>query len=78
MARRGQPSGTPSYIPVNAGVAPKRALNDPNESAFSRFLRTEIYAPEKLVGNINVATALGMFAAGIIVVRTWGDLMIVA
>jgi hypothetical protein len=43
-----------------------------------RFLREQIYAPDKIQGNISLVTGLGMFLAGIVVVRTWGDLMIPA
>jgi len=35
MARRSAPSTQPSYLPHPLSV-PKRALNDPNQSAFSR------------------------------------------
>jgi len=45
---------------------------------FSRFLRTEIFAPEKLPGNISIASAVGLFVGGIIAIRTWGDLMVPA
>ncbi|KAF8642474.1 hypothetical protein AX16_009475 [Volvariella volvacea WC 439] len=77
MARRDAQSAAPAYIPHNAGAGGRR-LQDPDESAFSRFLRTEVWAPEKLPGNISIVTAVGVFAAGIFAVRTWGDLMIVA
>lgn len=45
---------------------------------FFRFLRTEIFAPEKLPGNISIASAVGLFVGGIIAIRTWGDLMVPA
>ncbi|KAF5346498.1 hypothetical protein D9756_010043 [Leucocoprinus leucothites] len=77
MARRSAPSAQPSYLPHPLS-APKRSLNDPNESAFSRFLRTEIWAPEKLPGNINILTGVTLFFGGIAAVRTWGELMIPA
>ncbi|KAJ3504860.1 hypothetical protein NLJ89_g7723 [Agrocybe chaxingu] len=76
MARRSAPSAQPPYLPHQPHS--QRALNDPNESAFSRFLRTEVYAPEKIAGNISVASAVGLFVGGIIAVRTWGDLMVPA
>ena len=41
-----------------------------------RFLRTEVFSPEKLPGNISVATAVGFFVGGVIAVRTWGDLLV--
>ncbi|KAF8154904.1 hypothetical protein B0H34DRAFT_542783 [Crassisporium funariophilum] len=74
MARRAAPSAQPSYLPHPQHN--QRGLADPNESAFSRFLRTEVFAPEKMPGNISVATALSLFVGGIVAVRTWGDLMI--
>jgi hypothetical protein len=43
-----------------------------------RFLRTEVWAPEKLPGNINVLTGITLFLGGIAAVRTWGELMIPA
>ena len=43
-----------------------------------RFIQTQILAPEKLAGNMNIVTAVTMFLGGIFAVRTWGDLMIPA
>ncbi|EIN13099.1 hypothetical protein PUNSTDRAFT_109449 [Punctularia strigosozonata HHB-11173 SS5] len=51
---------------------------DPNEGAFSRFMRQEIWSPEKLPGNINILTGVLVFFGGIAAVRTWGELMIPA
>ncbi|KAE9395539.1 hypothetical protein BT96DRAFT_754542, partial [Gymnopus androsaceus JB14] len=53
-------------------------LVDPNESSFSRFLREEVFAPEKLPGNISMLTGVGLFVGGVVAVRTWGDLLIPA
>ncbi|KAF4585181.1 hypothetical protein EYR40_002018 [Pleurotus pulmonarius] len=76
MARRGAPANAvPSFAPQ---IQPRRAAHDPDESAFSRFLREQIWAPEKLSGNISIVTGVGMFIGGIVAVRTWGDLMIPA
>lgn len=44
----------------------------------SSFLQTQIFAPEKLPGNVNILTGVGMFIGGILAVRTWGELMIPA
>ncbi|KAF9451459.1 hypothetical protein P691DRAFT_807820 [Macrolepiota fuliginosa MF-IS2] len=77
MARRSTPSAQPSYLPHPLN-APRRTLNDPNESSFSRFLNNEIWAPEKLPGNINILTGVTLFLGGIAAVRTWGELMIPA
>ncbi|KAF8174414.1 hypothetical protein BJ912DRAFT_858452 [Pholiota molesta] len=76
MARRSAPSAQPSYLPHPHNDP--RSLTDPNESAFSAFLRTEVYAPDKLPGNISIASAVAVFVGGIIAMRTWGDLMVPA
>ncbi|KAI0033625.1 hypothetical protein K488DRAFT_47304 [Vararia minispora EC-137] len=78
MARRAAPPGSgPSYYtPAPAGL--NRSLADPNESFFSRFLREQILAPEKLPGNLSIATGLGVFLGGIFVVRRWGQLLVPA
>ncbi|KAF8547981.1 hypothetical protein OG21DRAFT_1471787 [Imleria badia] len=74
MARRVPPQNAAMF-----GVPPpRRALNDANESAFSRFIREEVFAPEKTMGNINILAAAGVFAAGVFVARTWGDLLVPA
>lgn len=72
MARRTpQPSSraaaAPSYI---------QSRPDPNEGAFSRFLRTEVWAPEKRAGNISLLVGVGMFVGGIVGVRTFGDALV--
>ncbi|TFK24598.1 hypothetical protein FA15DRAFT_669469 [Coprinopsis marcescibilis] len=76
MARRAAPSAEPAYLPHIPHQG--RRLNDPNESAFSRFLRTEIYAPEKLPGNFSILTGAAVFFGGIVALRTWGELMVPA
>lgn len=43
-----------------------------------RFLRNEIWAADKLPGNINILTGVTLFFGGIAAVRTWGELMIPA
>jgi hypothetical protein len=68
----------PTYIPQHPQISQRRALNDPNESAFSRFLREEVWAPDKMSGNLSIMTGIGMFIGGIVAVRTWGELMIPA
>ncbi|KJA17643.1 hypothetical protein HYPSUDRAFT_146161 [Hypholoma sublateritium FD-334 SS-4] len=75
MARRSAPSAQPSYLPH---AQHDHHLTDSNESAFSKFLRTEVFAPEKLPGNISIGSAVGLFIGGIIAMRTWGDLMVPA
>ncbi|KZV94782.1 hypothetical protein EXIGLDRAFT_644857 [Exidia glandulosa HHB12029] len=78
MARRSAPPhSAPAYVSRGQGQshAGGRILD---ESSFGRFMREEIWAPEKLPGNISIATGVGLFVAGVVVVRTWGELMIPA
>jgi hypothetical protein len=51
---------------------------DDDANFVTRFIREEITAPEKLAGNISVATAFALFFGGIAAVRTWGELMVPA
>lgn len=74
MARRAPPQNAAMF----GAPPPRRALQNPNESAFSRFIREEVFAPEKLSGNINIFAAVGVFAAGVLAARTWGDLLVPA
>jgi len=75
MSRRAQPvNAAPAFF----SAPPRRQLVDPNESAFSRFIREHIIAPEKLPGNISIVTGVSVFAAGIFVARTWGDMLVPA
>ncbi|KAJ3853938.1 hypothetical protein EV368DRAFT_37878 [Lentinula lateritia] len=81
MARRAatSPSTAPAPSFLSKSQPGRRGqLTDPNESAFSRFLREEVFAPEKLPGNISMVTGLGLFVGGILAVRSWGDLLIPA
>jgi hypothetical protein len=72
MARRGQPQ--PSYL--TSASAPSQRAESGN--AFTRFINEELLAPEKLAGNLSIATGVTVFAAGVAVIRTWGELMIPA
>jgi hypothetical protein len=76
MARRAPApaNATPAFFTA----PPRRQLTDPNESAFSRFFREQITAPEKLPGNLSILTGVSVFAAGIFVARTWGDMLVPA
>ena len=82
MARRAAPpnSGpayyTPAHLARNGGGGPNGSLVDPNESAWSRFLRTQVFAPDKLPGNVNIAAGVGLFVGGVFVVRRWGELFV--
>ncbi|KAH7921505.1 hypothetical protein BV22DRAFT_726099 [Leucogyrophana mollusca] len=75
MARRAAP---PNAGPELFSAPARRAIHDPNESAFSRFMREQIWSPEKLPGNISIVTGVGVFAAGVFVARTWGELLVPA
>ncbi|KAJ7594479.1 hypothetical protein C8J56DRAFT_777132 [Mycena floridula] len=77
MARRSAPPNSgPSYIPRNPPA--RNTLTDPNESAFGRFLRTEVFAPEKRAGNISIATGVSLFLGGVAAIRLWGELIVPA
>ncbi|KIM54950.1 hypothetical protein SCLCIDRAFT_335422 [Scleroderma citrinum Foug A] len=76
MARRAAPQNA---VPgLFAAPPPRRAIHDPNENAFSRFIREEIWAPEKLPGNVSIVTGVVVFAAGVFAARTWGDILVPA
>ncbi|KAJ4470877.1 hypothetical protein J3R30DRAFT_3300206 [Lentinula aciculospora] len=82
MARRAATSSSasapaPSFLSGSQGGR-RGQLTESNESAFSRFLRDEVFAPEKLPGNISMVTGVGMFVGGILAVRSWGELLIPA
>ncbi|KAI1787629.1 hypothetical protein LXA43DRAFT_895931 [Ganoderma leucocontextum] len=72
MARRA-PAGVSPF-----GVPQRRVIHDPNESAFSRFMREEIFSPENIEGNLKVVTSVVVFFGGIAAMRSWGELMIPA
>ncbi|KAJ6629400.1 hypothetical protein B0H10DRAFT_1776635 [Mycena sp. CBHHK59/15] len=77
MARRSAPPNSgPAYIQHSRSQG--RTLADPDESAFKRFLREEVFAPEKIGGNLSLVTGIGMFVGGILAVRTWGGMMVPA
>jgi len=79
MARRSAaPNSGPTYYSRSAVTARPgiQDLDDVETSAFSRFMSEEIWAPEKLQGNIAIVTSVGVFAAGIFFVRKFGDLII--
>lgn len=77
MARRSAPPGSgPAYVPkTNARAAVVPAVPE-DESAFGRFLRKEVFAQEKRAGNISILTGVSMFIGGIVVARTWGELIV--
>lgn len=74
MARRTQPSQAALFGPGARGPAPPPE----NEGALARFAREQLFAPDKLPGNISLVTGLAVFFGGIAAVRTWGELMVPA
>ena len=79
MARRSAaPNSGPAYYSRSAvtGRPGIQDLDDVEMSAFSRFMNEEVWAPEKLPGNIAIVTSVGVFAAGVFFVRKFGDLII--
>lgn len=65
-------SRQPTYI-THAG--PGDVLE---EGAFAKFMRTEVWAPEKRTGNLSLLTGVGLFFGSIVLVRNFGDLLIPA
>lgn len=77
MARRAAPPGSgPAYY--SGAPARRGALQDANESKFSAFMREEIWAPEKIPGNLSILTGVVVFFGGIAAIRTWGEMLIPA
>lgn len=79
MARRSAaPNSGPAYYSRSAvaGRPGIQDIDDVETSPFSQFMNEEIWAPEKLPGNIAIVTSIGVFAVGIFFVRKFGDLII--
>ena len=80
MTRRAAPpnSGPAYYTPGHLARSGNGngALTDPNEGAWGRFLRTQVFAPDKLPGNVNIVAGVGLFVGGIFIVRRWGELFV--
>lgn len=68
MARRNAPKGQqgPAYLTSSSG-------GRTDETAWSRFLREQIYAPEKRAGNWSILTGVGLFTGAIVGVRVFGE-----
>ncbi|KAH9947383.1 hypothetical protein B0H21DRAFT_692071 [Amylocystis lapponica] len=78
MARRSAPPHSgPAYY-SGAPMRTRGAIPDPNESALSQFMREEVWAPEKLPGNISILTGFVVFIGGIAAIRSFGELLIPA
>lgn len=71
MARR-NPKGAqpaPPYLTTSSYGATSRT----DESAWMRFIREQILAPENRAGNWGIATGVTLFAGAIIGVRLYGE-----
>ena len=78
MARRSAPPGSgPSYLSPSHGTGPAggRRLGEVenDESAFQRFYREQIVAPQYLAGNLSILTGAVVFVGGIVGLRMFGE-----
>ncbi|KAF8530688.1 hypothetical protein JB92DRAFT_2694600 [Gautieria morchelliformis] len=72
MARRSAPPHSgPSYLPPSSHSV---AAQNPMEIDYPKF--RQIFAPEKMVGNISIVIGVGMFLGGITAVRLWGEALV--
>ncbi|CAM0141119.1 hypothetical protein VKS41_004929 [Umbelopsis sp. WA50703] len=56
----------------------KRQLEQTTEAeSFIQTIKTELFAPEKRQGNINIALSLTVFTGAIVFLRNFGDLLAV-
>ncbi|KAF9506417.1 hypothetical protein BS47DRAFT_432753 [Hydnum rufescens UP504] len=71
MARRNakgaQPA--PSYLTTSSYGVTSRT----DESAWIRFVREQIFAPENRAGNWGILTGVAMFAGAIVGIRLYGE-----
>lgn len=72
MARR---NGPQTSQPMLAG---RQAPPHTEEPSLLGALREQLFAPEKLPGNVSLLTGVAVFLGGIAAVRTWGELMVPA
>ncbi|KAF8258099.1 hypothetical protein EI94DRAFT_1624790 [Lactarius quietus] len=70
------PNSRPSYFMPMQLTHHSAPLIDPNESVWSHFLCTQVFAQDKLPGNVNTVAGVGLFIGGtsIQVVCRWGEL----
>ncbi|KAG8813049.1 hypothetical protein FRC19_002695 [Serendipita sp. 401] len=73
MAKRANASATPSYQPISAIEGKGRT----KESGFQKFMREQVFAPEKIGGNVSIVVGVTFFAASIVATRQWGFLLLV-
>ncbi|CAG7847862.1 SubName: Full=Uncharacterized protein {ECO:0000313/EMBL:CCA77846.1} [Serendipita indica DSM 11827] len=72
MAKRANPGAAPSYAPLPSVDARAR-----NESGFQKFMREQVWAADKIGGNISILIGVSFFTASIIATRQWGSLLLV-
>ncbi|RIB05275.1 hypothetical protein C2G38_1987271 [Gigaspora rosea] len=66
---------SPQYIvgsPINRGQG---SSSNNNGNFFTRFLRDEIFAPEKRQGNLDIVISVGVFLATISFLQNYPDLV---
>ncbi|RUP47669.1 hypothetical protein BC936DRAFT_145470 [Jimgerdemannia flammicorona] len=51
--------------------------SQPTSNFLTRFVRSELLAPEKRAGNINIAISLTVFASAIVFLRNFGEQLVV-
>jgi len=66
MSRRG---GNPNLSHASTPVEPARP-------SFGQILRYEFSDPESKAANVGVLIGLGLFAGGIVALRSFGDLLV--
>jgi hypothetical protein len=46
-------------------------------TSFVQTIKSELFSPEKLPGNLNIALSVTVFTGAIVFLRNWGDLLAV-
>ncbi|SNX83221.1 uncharacterized protein MEPE_01927 [Melanopsichium pennsylvanicum] len=70
-------SGQGSYLSAQKGFlsSPSGRTAAPKSNFLIRFINQQILAPEHRAGNLSIIWGLGVFTAGIIAARKFGDLI---
>ncbi|RUS23035.1 hypothetical protein BC937DRAFT_93078 [Endogone sp. FLAS-F59071] len=63
--------------PIMSGKRHLEHHSQPTSNFFTRFVRSELLAPEKRSGNISIAISLTVFASAIVFLRNFGELLVV-
>jgi hypothetical protein len=59
---------TDAMLPLSRTFAPSR---------IRRFMREQVWAADKVAGNVNILIGVGFFAASIVGIRVWGHMLLV-